>query len=73
MATVIGRVQYTTYNGGAADSLTTTDYGVGVNLSYQVNNHLSFDTGYNYDDVVSDLANYSYTRNRVYLGVTATY
>ncbi len=73
MASVIGRVQYTTYNGGAADSLTTTDYGVGVNLSYQVNNHLSFDTGYNYDDVVSDLANYSYTRNRVYLGVTATY
>jgi len=73
MATLIGRVQYTSYNGGAANNSDTTDYGVGLNLSYQINNHLSVDTGYNYDDVSSDLASYSYTRNRVYLGVTATY
>lgn len=73
IATLIGRVQYTTYNGGMANSESTTDYGVGVNLSYQFNSHLSVDTGYNYDDVNSDLASYSYTRNRVYLGVTATY
>jgi hypothetical protein len=75
VATVIGRVQYTTYDGGAADASSdnTTDYGLGVNLSYQINPHLSVDAGYNYDDVVSDIAGYSYNRNRVYLGVTATY
>lgn len=71
--TVIGRVQYSNYNGGAANNLTTTDYGLGINLSYQINTHVSVDAGYNYDDVVSDLSNYSYTRNRVYLGVTANY
>jgi uncharacterized protein (PEP-CTERM system associated) len=73
IATLIGRVQYTTYNGGMANSMDTTDYGVGLNLSYQINSHLSVDTGYNYDDVNSDIANYSYTRNRVYLGLTANY
>jgi hypothetical protein len=73
MASVIGRVQYTTYDGGSADGSSTTDYGIGVNLSYQINTHLSVDTGYNYDDVVSDLAGYGYNRNRVYIGVTANY
>ncbi|MGA2245524.1 MAG: outer membrane beta-barrel protein [Verrucomicrobiota bacterium] len=73
VATLIGRVQYTTYNGGAASSEDTTDYGVGLNLSYQINNHLSVDAGYNYDDVTTDIANYGYNRNRVYLGLTANY
>jgi hypothetical protein len=73
VATLIGRVQYTTYDGGQADSASSTDWGFGANLSYQINPHLSVDTGYNYDNVVSDIAGYSYSRNRVYLGVTATY
>jgi hypothetical protein len=73
MATLIGRVQYTTYQGGLANTDETTDYGLGINLSYQFNNHFSVDAGYNYDNVVSDIAGYSYTRNRVYLGLTAVY
>jgi len=73
MATAIGRVQYTTYDGGVASSDTSTDYGLGFNLSYLINPHLSVDAGYNYDNVVSDISGYSYSRNRVYLGLTANY
>jgi len=73
VATVIGRLQYSTYSGGAANNYDTTDYGVGLNLSYQINTHLSVDTGYNYDNIVSDIPGYGYSRNRVYLGLTANY
>lgn len=73
LATAIGRIQYQTYHEGAVANDDTTDYGVGVNLTYQFNPHLSVDAGYNYDNVQSDIAGYSYSRNRVYLGLTATY
>jgi len=73
IGTVIGRMQYSTYEGGAASTMETTDYGLGVNLTYQINTHLSVDAGYNFDDVTSEIAGYSYTRNRVYLGLTANY
>ena len=73
IGTVIGRVQYTSYNGGLASSEDTTDYSLGINLSYEINPHVSVDVGYNYDDVVSDITSYGYTRNRVYLGLTAVY
>lgn len=73
VASVIGRVQYTTYDGGAANNEKTTDWSLGLNLNYQINPHVSVDAGYNYDDVVSDLGGYGYDRNRVYLGVTANY
>jgi len=73
IGTVIGRIQYTTYQGGAVNSSDTTDYGIGVNLTYQFNPHFSVDAGYNYDNVVSDIAGYGYSRNRVYLGLSANY
>jgi hypothetical protein len=73
LATVIGRVQYSTYQGGADSNFDSTDYGLGFNLSYQVNPHFSVDLGYNYDNLVSDIGGYSYSRNRVYLGVSANY
>ena len=73
IASVIGRLQYSTYQGGLYGSSDTTDYAVGVNLTYQFNTHWSVDTGYNYDNVVSDIAGYGYTRNRVYLGLTGSY
>ena len=46
---------------------------LGLRLTYQINTHLSVDAGYNFDDVTSEIAGYSYTRNRVYLGLTANY
>jgi hypothetical protein len=73
IATAIGRVQYSTYQGGAAGGQDTTDYGLGLNLTYQINQHFSVDAGYNFDDVVSGIGGYQYSRNRVYLGLSATY
>lgn len=71
--TLIGRVQYSTFQGGIAGNDDETDYSVGVNLSYQINQHFSLDAGYNFDDVETQIAGYAYDRNRVYLGVTASY
>ncbi len=73
IGTVIGRVQYSTFQGGFASSADETDYGVGVNLTYQINPHLSVDAGYNYDNVVTSLPGFAYNRNRVYIGLTANY
>jgi hypothetical protein len=46
---------------------------VGLNLAYRINQFLSAEAGYNYDKVDSDLVGRSYSRNRVYVGVRATY
>jgi hypothetical protein len=73
LGTVIGRVQYNTYQSGLAGSLDETDYGLGLNLNYQINQHFSVDAGYNYDNVVTSIAGSGYTRNRVYLGLSANY
>ena len=73
LGTVIGRVQYNTYQSGLAGSLDETDYGLGLNLNYQINQHFSVDAGYNYDNVVTSIAGGGYTRNRVYLGLSANY
>jgi hypothetical protein len=73
VATIIGRVQYSTFQGGVAGSDDETDYSVGLNLSYQINQHFSVDAGYNFDDIVTQIAGYQYDRNRVYLGLTANY
>lgn len=71
--TLIGRFQNSTYEGGANDSQNDQSYGAGVNLHYQINQHFSTEVGYNFDELVSGLGGRSYERNRVYLGVTATY
>jgi hypothetical protein len=72
-ASAIGRIQYSTYQGGQASSMDETDYGLGLNVTYQINQHFSVDAGYNYDDLVTAIAGAGYTRNRVYLGLTANY
>ena len=73
--TVIGRIQYSEFDGGAANNSTQTAYGLGVNLHYQFNQHWGAEVGYNYDDVVSDAIGVSpsYNRNREYIGVNANF
>ena len=46
---------------------------VAANLSYRINPNWSAETGYNFDRLDSDLGGRSYTRNRVYVGIRATY
>jgi hypothetical protein len=75
MATAIGRCQYSVYQGGIANSETSTAYGLGFNLHYDINQHFGVEVGYNYDHLTSDqnVSDGSYERNRVYLGLMASY
>lgn len=73
---VIGNIQYSTFNGGAYDGDNETYYGAGVNLRYEFNRHLSAEVGYNYDKLDSDsgvTADGDYNRNRVYIGAVFAY
>ncbi len=71
--TLIGRMQISQYQSGAYSAENDYDYSLGLDLSYALNRHFSLNTGYNYDDLVSSIAGRSFSRNRVYLGVTASY
>ena len=70
-----GRYQWSTYNGGSAlyDGQTDNVFLLGVSLEYRFNRHFSAEVGYNYDVVTSDIAGRDYDRNRVFLGMTASY
>jgi hypothetical protein len=70
---LMGQIQSSTYYGGAYDNETDMFYLVGVNLEYRFNQHFSTHVGYNYDRLDSDVPGRTFDRNRVYLGVTATY
>ena len=72
-ASAIGKVQYSTFNEGQFANSTETWYTLGLNLTYSFNNHVSTEIGYNYDNLDSNVPGQKYDRNRVYLGVTATY
>ena len=66
--------QYSIYHDGAFDNQTADLTSLGVNLTYTFSPHFSADMGYNFDWYHTVVAlDQSYNRNRVYLGVTATY
>jgi hypothetical protein len=73
LASAIGRIQYSTFNGGAANSQAETTFSPGVDFTYSFNEHFSAEVGYSYDKLNSDVAGRNYARNRVYIGLTATY
>lgn len=73
LGTVIGRWQHSVYNQGLYNDQAFDYYNLGVNLSYSFNEHISVDAGYNFDNIDSQIPGNSYTRNRIYLGVTAAY
>jgi hypothetical protein len=73
MGSAIGRWQHSVYNGGIYDGQADDYYSLGLNLSYTFNPHLSAEAGYNFDDLQSNIPGNTYTRNRVYLGVSAAY
>ena len=73
MGTVIGRWQHSIYNGGLYNNQADDYYSFGLNLSYSFNPHFSAEAGYNLDNLSSQIPGNNYTRNRVYLGVSATY
>jgi hypothetical protein len=72
LATAVARYQYSDYVGGTASSSDSSDYGLSLNLNYQINNHFSAEVGYNFDQLVSG-PDGNYDRNRVYIGMSANY
>ncbi len=72
-ATLTAQYQNSTYNGGPVNNFTDDVYSLGFNLAYQFNHYLSTEIGYNFDDVKSRVPGLEYDRNRVYVGVTASY
>ena len=73
MGTVIGRWQHSVYNGGTFNNQADDYYSFGANLSYAFNQHFSAEAGYNLDYLQSQIPGNQYSRNRVYLGVSAVY
>ncbi len=76
------QVQSSSFNAGGVDGEDEMFYMVGENIQYRVAQHWSVELGHNYDLLCSDLKrssggrNYearSYDRNRVYIGVRASY
>lgn len=65
--------QNSTFNGGMYDGDSEQFYVAGVNLEYAFNRHFSAEIGYNYDRLDSDITSREFDRNRIYVGVTATY
>jgi len=70
---VTGQFQNSQISGGALNNETDRYYLVGLNVEYRFNPHLSAHFGYNYDKLDSDVGGRSFDRNRVYMGVTASY
>jgi uncharacterized protein (PEP-CTERM system associated) len=73
MGSVIGRWQHSVFQEGLYANQSSDYYSLGANLSYSFTSHFSCELGYNLDDVSSQVPGYSYTRNRVYLGVSVAY
>ncbi len=73
LGTLIGSWQSSTFEGGAYDNAADTYYTLGLNLAYTFTPHFSAEAGYNFDDIQSNIYERGYTRNRVYIGVTAAY
>ncbi len=69
-----GSFQQSKYNGGSVDGDSGMYYRIGASLSYEFTKHMSASVGYNWDqsDTPAQL-NQSYNRNRVYVGLTASY
>jgi uncharacterized protein (PEP-CTERM system associated) len=70
---LVGHFQYSIYNEGQVNNSAAEFYNFAANLSYAFNRHFSSDLGYSFDWYTTPVAGQDYTRNRIYLGVTATY
>jgi hypothetical protein len=65
--------QNSRFIGGTYNNESDRYFLAGLNVEYRFNQYLSTHVGYNYDKLGSDIPNRSFDRNRVYIGVTATY
>ncbi|HOW66670.1 MAG TPA: outer membrane beta-barrel protein [Candidatus Paceibacterota bacterium] len=70
---LLAQYQNSEFNEGPMDSATDDYFLVGANLSYQISRYLATEVGYNFDSLDSDVDGREFDRNRVYLGIRASY
>jgi hypothetical protein len=73
LATLIAQAQFSSFNGGVYNNEVDSTYSLGLDLTYTFNRHFSAEVGDNFDNLSSDVPGRDYVRDRVYIGVTATY
>jgi hypothetical protein len=73
MGSVMGQLQNSSFNQGPYNNREDNYFVVGLNLTYTINQYLAAEAGYNFDRLDSDIQDRSFTRNRVYLGLRASY
>jgi len=74
IASLLGQIQNSKMHGGTFNDEDEQYYLIGLNLSYRFNRYLAGEVGYNFDRLASSSQiNRSFDRNRVYIGVTASY
>jgi hypothetical protein len=71
--TLLFQYQDSSFDGGGFSSQGEDYYTIGLNFSYAITRYVSAEFGYNYDLLDSALAGRGYDRNRVYIGMTASY
>ena len=65
--------QYSTYKSGAYSGTGDNSVSAGLNFNYTINRHFSANTGYNFNELFSNINGRGNSRNVVYLGLSATY
>ena len=65
--------QNSDYNGGSSNNGSDRIFSAGLNFTYAFNKSFSTEIGYNYDRLDSTSSGRKYTRDRVFIGVTAAY
>jgi|SwirhisoilCB1_FD_contig_71_359875_length_1632_multi_4_in_0_out_0_2 hypothetical protein len=72
-ANLNGSFQNGTFKGGTLNDVSERFYEFGANLEYVFNPHISAMVGYDFDRLDSEIPHRSYTRNKFYIGATASY
>ena len=72
-ASAQAQYQYGEFNGGFLDGEIDQFLLFGVNLEYRLNPNWAVEAGYNWDHLDSDVQFRSFSRNRVYVGASATF
>jgi Putative beta-barrel porin 2 len=72
-ATLLGQYAYSSYKDGAYSGNGDDSISANASVNYQFNRYLSAEAGYNFDDLISGIKSRGNNRNRVYLGLNASY
>ena len=71
-ANLVGMYAMSSFGDSLPGSPSDDYLSLGANVAYTINQYLQAETGYNFDDLSSDLGR-SFDRNRVYVGLKASY